>query len=494
MFKDSADSSVFGQIDRKLVLVATMVVLASLMSILDTTVVNVAIAAIAQDFNCSLTTIQWVVTGYTLALALAIPLTGWAADRFGTKRLYLSMLSVFILGSALSGLAWNPASLIAFRVLQGFGGGMLMPAGMTILTHAAGPERVGRVMSVLGIPMLIGPIGGPVLGGWIVDTWSWRWVFFINIPLGLIALAMCWRVMEFDRPRPDAPLDWLGFSALIPGLAALIIGVVAIQEAGTVLSAMVLGPIIAGVLLLAWFVHHSLRIEYSLVDLRLFANRVFAGCTGTLFLGLVAVFGGLLLLPLYLQTVQGESPTSTGLLLAPEGLGAVVAMPLAGLLADRVPIGRIVPVGLGLIAGSFVALTQLTPDTSYLHFAASVFVMGAGIGVTMVPMFSGAMRTLTKPQVARASTAINIVQQVGAALGTALLSLLLARQLSGGALAGMDVVGNLKPLPPAEAAIAAQAYGTTFAWAAGMTFVAMIVALVVLPLRAEDELIAEPGL
>lgn len=483
---DSVAAPGWRQLDRKLVLVSTMVVLASLMSILDTTVVNVALAAIAQDFNASLTTIQWVVTGYTLALALAIPLTGWAADRFGTKRLYLSMLSVFLLGSLLSGLAWSPGSLIAFRVLQGVGGGMLMPAGMTILTHAAGPERVGRVMSVLGIPMLLGPICGPILGGWIVESYSWRWVFFINIPLGLIALAMCWRQLEFDRPEPDAPLDWTGFFALVPGLALVVVGVVSINEAGGVLAPQVLLPIVAGVSLLAFFVRHSLRASYALVDLRLFKDRIFAACTGTLFIGLVAVFGGLLLLPLYLQTVRGESPMDTGLLLAPEGLGAVVSMPLAGLLADRIPIGRIVPVGLAMIAGSFFALTALTPHTSYAYIAVSLFVMGAGIGATMIPMFSGAMATLTKPQVARASTAINIIQQVGAALGTAVLSIILARSLAGGPLGDLDITASLKPLPPDQAAIAAEAYGTTFGWAAAMTAVAMVIAVVYLPLRAQE--------
>jgi EmrB/QacA subfamily drug resistance transporter len=209
---DALASTDLPRLDRKVVLVALMVVLATLMSILDTTVVNVAVAAIAEEFNSSLTTVQWVVTGYALALGLVIPLTGWAADRFGTKRVYLASLSTFLLGSILCGFAWSTGSLIAFRVLQGAGGGMLAPAGMTILTHAAGPERVGRVMSVLGIPIVLGPICGPVLGGWLVESFSWRWVFFINVPLGLAAIGMCMRYMEFDRPKPGAPLDWIGFS------------------------------------------------------------------------------------------------------------------------------------------------------------------------------------------------------------------------------------------------------------------------------------------
>lgn len=469
-------------------MVSLMVVLASLMSILDTTVVNVAIAAIAEEFGSSLNTIQWTVTGYTLALALVIPLTGWAADRFGTKRLYLSTLSIFLLGSMLSGLAWSAESLIAFRVLQGIGGGMLMPAGMTILTHAAGPERVGRVMSVLGIPMLLGPICGPVLGGWLVESFSWRWVFFINLPLGIVALSMCWRYMEFDRPQPSAPLDWIGFALLIPGLAAVIFGIAQINAINGVgiTSPRVLIPVTIGLAALWAFTSHSLRAKYALIDLRLFKNRIFGACTGTLFLGLIAVFGGLLLLPLYLQTVRGESPSSTGLLLAPQGLGAVIALPIAGWLADRVPIGRIVPVGLGLIAVSFFALTDLTPTTSFTYFAASVFVMGAGMGVTMVPMFSGAMRTLTKPQVARASTSINIVQQSGAAIGTVVLSIVLSQILANSPVPGLSATAALDTLSPVKNVAISDAYATTFGWAAGMTVVAMIVALIFLPFRASS--------
>src|SRR4051812_12864881 len=174
--------------DRTLISASIVVILGAFMTILDTTIVNVAIDKLSRDFHTSLETIQWVSTGYMLALATVIPLTGWAADRFGTKRLYMISIGLFLAGSALSGMAWSAESLIAFRVLQGLGGGMIMPAGMTILTKAAGPQRVGRVMSVVGVPMLMGPIIGPILGGWLVDDVSWRWIFYVNIPVGALAL------------------------------------------------------------------------------------------------------------------------------------------------------------------------------------------------------------------------------------------------------------------------------------------------------------------
>src|SRR5690348_12571442 len=178
----AADNS---KIDRALLTLASVVVLGTIMSILDTTVVNVAINTLAKEFHTNLTTIQWVATGYTLALATVIPLSGWIADRFGTKRLYMTSIGLFVIGSSLSGLAWSSTSIIVFRVLQGLGGGMIMPAGMTILTRAAGPNRIGRVMSIIGVPMLLGPILGPILGGWLVADVSWRWIFFINVPIGI---------------------------------------------------------------------------------------------------------------------------------------------------------------------------------------------------------------------------------------------------------------------------------------------------------------------
>src|SRR5215217_5356232 len=229
-------------LDRRLLMISSVVVLGAIMSILDTTVVNVAINTLARDFDTPLSTIQWIVTGYTLALATVIPITGWAADRFGTKRLYMLSIGLFLAGSALSGAAWSAESLIVFRVLQGLGGGMLMPAGMTILTRAAGPQRVGRVMSIIGVPMLLGPILGPILGGWLVDDFSWRWIFFINVPIGIAALVLSQRILARDVPEPGHRLDWLGLALLSPGLAAVIYGLAQTSGDGGFARAQVLIP------------------------------------------------------------------------------------------------------------------------------------------------------------------------------------------------------------------------------------------------------------
>ena len=225
---DAFDSAAVSQasegLDRETLIVAGVVMLGAVMSILDTTVVNVAIDHLAVVFNAPLTTIQWVVTGYTLSLAAVIPVTGWAADRFGTKRIYMTSLVLFTLGSVAAGLSWSAESMIVFRVLQGLGGGMIMPAVMTIMTRKAGPHRMGRVMGVLGVPMLLAPILGPILGGWLVDNASWRWIFFINVPIGIVAFILALIVLETDEPQPSHRFDWLGMALLSPGLAIFIFG------------------------------------------------------------------------------------------------------------------------------------------------------------------------------------------------------------------------------------------------------------------------------
>src|SRR5579884_4412246 len=234
-------------IDRALLVVAGVVVLGTIMSILDTTVVNVAINTLAARFHTTLPTIQWVATGYTLALATVIPLTGWIADRFGTKRLYMVSIALFLVGSSLSGLAWSSGSIIGFRVLQGLGGGMIMPAGMTILTRAAGPNRIGRVMSIMGVPMLLGPILGPILGGWLVADVSWRWIFFINVPVGLLALFLAARILPRDVPQKEQRLDFVDLLFLSPGLALFIYGLAESNSAGGFGATKVLLPMLAGV-------------------------------------------------------------------------------------------------------------------------------------------------------------------------------------------------------------------------------------------------------
>ena len=471
-------------LDRALFGIATVVVLGTIMSILDTTIVNIAINHLSEDFDAPLPTIQWVATGYLLALATVIPLTGWAADRFGTKRLYMTSLVLFLAGSALSGLAWSAHSLIVFRVLQGFGGGMIMPAGMTILTQAAGPHRVGRVMSVVGAPMLLGPILGPVLGGWLVDDVSWRWIFYVNIPIGAVALVLAQRILKPDRPQPRHKLDVLGLLLLSPGLAALVYGLAETGSHGGFDGPKEVLPTFAGIVLIASFVWHALRADDPLIDVRLFKRRTPAVSGITMSLFAAAFFGAMLLLPLYYQVARGQSALHAGLLLIPQGVGAAIMMPIAGRIVDRTGAARVVLPGLVLTLIGFAVFTQVEADTPYVLLTSASFVAGLGIGATMMPTMAAAYQTLGHAEVARATTAFNIVQRDFGALGVALMSVILASQLAerlpGAANAG-EGLQAAQSIPPAArermAPLVADAFAQTYRWAFALIALAAIPAL-----------------
>src|SRR6185436_2427849 len=306
------------------------------MSILDITVVSVAQPTFQQVFDATPAQTAWTMTGYTLALASVIPLTGWAADRFGTKRLYMLAVGLFTAGSVLCAAASSIEMLTVFRVLQGLGGGMLMPLGMTIMTRAAGPERIGRVMAVLGVPMLLGPIFGPILGGWLIDIASWHWIFLINLPIGAVALAYAALVLPKDSPTPSESFDFVGMLLLSPGLALFLYGVSSIPEAGTVWDTKVLVTAAIGLMLVALFVLRSLfrAPEHPLIDLHLFRNRALTVAVIAMSLFAIAFFGASLLFPSYFLQVRGETTLQAGLLLAPQGLGAMLTMPVAGILTD----------------------------------------------------------------------------------------------------------------------------------------------------------------
>ncbi|NKQ55914.1 DHA2 family efflux MFS transporter permease subunit [Amycolatopsis sp. K13G38] len=472
------------KLDAAVLKVAGVVVLGAVMAILDTTVVNVALQALTVEFQTSFDTIQWIVTGYMLALATVIPVTGWAADRFGTKRLYMLAIGLFLIGSMLAGMAWNIETLIIFRVLQGFGGGMLMPAGMTIMTRAAGPQRVGRVMAVLGVPMLLGPIGGPILGGYLVDAVSWRWIFYINVPIGLIALLLAWRVLPKDESRPTDKFDFAGMLMLSPGLALLIFGVSKIPHEGGVGSVGVWLPGLAGLALIVVFVLRALRVPNPLVDLKLFRDRTFTIAMVTMTLFMLAFFGAMLVVPTYFSLVRGESALQAGLLLAPQGLGAMLTMPLGGKLADKIGPGKVVLPGMVLIVAGLAVFTQVSGITSYLLLLGGLFVMGLGMGATMMPISAAALQTLTQRSVARASTAMNIVQQTAGAIGSAIMSVIVAGQLAGkfgvstseGQLAATVAVLNPATHDNA-AAMAGEAFATTFLWALVLVALCFIPAL-----------------
>jgi EmrB/QacA subfamily drug resistance transporter len=471
-------------LDRETLIVAGVVMLGAIMSILDTTVVNVAVDHLAVAFNSSLTTIQWVVTGYTLSLAAVIPATGWAADRFGTKRLYLTSLVLFTVGSVLSGLAWSAESLIVFRVLQGLGGGMIMPAVMTITTRKAGPHRMGRIMGVLGVPMLVAPIVGPILGGWLVDDVSWRWIFFINLPIGILAFVLGQIVLDPDEPQPTHRMDWLGMFLLSPGLALLIYGLAESSTYGFG-SARAWAPILIGALLIAGFFAHSWRAKEPLIDIRTFTHSRAGAAAGVFLLFAISYFGSFLLVPLYYQSVRHATALDAGLLLVPQGLGAMITMPIGGRITDRRGPWWLPSVGLPLLILGMVPFAFVTATTSYVLLCSLNFVLGLGMGLSMMPTMTAAMQSVPPSAIARTSTAMNIIRQGGASIGTAILSVILASQINHrlglpahGSHGGFAAVAKLSPARQAHLrGPLAAAFAHSFVYALGLLVVAFIPAL-----------------
>jgi EmrB/QacA subfamily drug resistance transporter len=450
----SADSD---RLPPELVRLALTLMLGAVMVALDMTMVNVALDTLVRDFHTSIATIQWVSTGFLLALAMVIPLTGWAIERFGAKPVWLLSVAVFIAGSVLCGLAWSAGSLIAFRVVQGMGGGMIIPLIQTVLARAAGPNRLGRVIGVVGVPAMLGPVLGPVLGGVIVSDASWRLIFYINVPICLVALVASRGLPMPELKRPSASrLDVLGLSLLSPALVTIVYGLSQAGTRGSFADGHVLVAMAAGASLLAGFAVHALRTRTEpIIDLRLFRDRTFASFSAVVFFFSMAMLGTALLLPLYYQQVRGEDALHAGLLLAPQGLGMGIALVLAGRLTDRLSARPIILAGLALTAAATLAYTQIGEHTSVVLLSAAALISGAGIGTALVPAMTGIYKGLRQEAVPRATSSIRIFQQLGGSFGIAILAVILQQQASErGTAAGL-----------------AQAFGHTFWWA--LAFIAL---------------------
>ena len=443
--------------------IAGTVTLGGIMTSIDTTVVNVALDSLARDFGASVTTVQWVVTGYLLALAIVIPLSGWASDRFGARRIWIVSSALFLAGSMLAGAAWSIESLIFFRVVQGLGGGMIMPVGMTLVTRAAGPARVGRVMGILGVQQLLGPVFGPVIGGALVEHAGWRWIFYVNVPIGALAIMAAARFLPRARPQPCERLDRRGFLLLSPGLAAVVYGLAEIERSGGPADPRALVPIVLGLSLVTAFVFHARRVRNALIDVHLFLKRPFAAGVATTFCISMGLFGALFVLPLYYQAARGQSPLDAGLLMAPQGIGAAIMMPIAGRLTDRIGPGRVVMAGLALVVAGTLPFTFAGTSVPYPLLALALLVRGIGVGASTMPAMAGAYATLDEDAVARAASVLNVMKRVGGSVGVALLAVVLEHRLPG--LAGGVTE---RPGPVADA------FAATFWWVLGCSALALV--------------------
>ena len=421
-----------GRFDYKWVALA-VVLCGTIMTILDSTIVNIAIPTLQHDLHAgSYNDIEWVVTGYLLAQGAVIPLTGWATDRWGTKRLYLITIVMFTVASMLCGISQNLGELILFRVIQGVGGGMLMPIGMTIILQAVGPQQMGRVMGIFGVPMLIAPAIGPVLGGWFVQDFSWRLIFYVNVPIGIVAFIAATRFLRETHRTAGLRLDALGLVTGVPAVVALMYAVDRSADLGWS-SPLVESLLVASAVLATAFIVRQLRAREPLLQLSLFKDRTFSWAMGLSFIVVTAMFGTMLLLPLYLQEVHGYDAIETGLLLLPQASMAAISMPLGGYLTDRIGPRWVVATGMVLLTIGSVVLAQIHYDSSNLLVIVALMLRGFAMGFAMMPTMSAAMARVPRRYTSRASSITNTMQRVSSSVGIAILVTILAGQFASSA-------------------------------------------------------------
>lgn len=407
----------------KVVSVATI---GSFMAQLDATVVNVSLTSLAADLHTSLSTIHWVMSGYLLALALMLPLNGWLVDRIGAKALYLWCFVAFTLSSVLCGLAWSAGSLIGFRILQGMSGGLLAPMAQMMVARAAGTQ-MPRVASVMTMPILLAPLLGPVVAGAILQLASWRWLFLINLPVGVLAIVLAAAFLSGDREevRPRR-LDLVGLSLLSPGLVLFLYGSDHVSEA---IGAAALAVSIALFALFWWTARR--KGNAALVDLRLLKGKVFSVAMTSMFMINGVSFSGQMLIPIYLIRVGGLSPSRTGWLLMPLGFGMMCTYPFIGRLTDRFGIRKLASCGALLsLAGTIPLVFLAYHGLVVAILAASLFVRGAGLSAIGIPANSSGYASVRRQDLPMAATVMNIGQRLGGPTWTTICATFLSWQLS----------------------------------------------------------------
>jgi DHA2 family multidrug resistance protein len=399
-------------------------------SILDITIVNTAIPKIQAVFGADLRQAQYIATGYTLAQGVAVGATAYLATRFGIKRIYLLSLALFTLGSALCGMAPNMLLLIAFRVVQGAGGAALFPLSIALVFAAFPPEELGLANGVLGIPVLFAPAIGPTLGGYLVQFVDWRWIFYVNVPVGIAGVLVGLRVLPEMPARRDLRFDLRGFLLLATGLALLLYGIANLAYDGWSNLATVSGPIVVAAILLLLYIPAELRTRAPLLDLRLFAERNFGVGNLILWLGTAGLYGVAFLLPQYLQHLRGLDPYHAGLLQLPLGLAAIVGAVLAGFLYNRVdPRLLIAAAALAMAVDTYLIGQWSTLTSAFAVLTPLLIVRGLALSPLLQTTTTLALRDIRTPELPGASTLSIVTRSVVASLAVAGMTTILQTQL-----------------------------------------------------------------
>ena len=464
-----------GKLDPVLVRTAVALIVGGITVIFDSTIVSVALHQLSVDLHASVSTIQWVSTGYLLALGISIPLVGWLQGRLGGKRLWIAALALFLLGSVLCSFAWDAPSLIAFRVVQGLGGGAMLPLMLTILVQTAGGAgNLGKLMSAVALPTALGPILGPVIGGVILNFGSWQWLFLVNVPLCLVGLFLAWRMLPKDEPSPRTKLDIVGFLLLSPGLVALLWGFSNVSGDGGFGRLDVFLPLIGGGLLIAafalWAVRRGAR---ALVDVQVLRHRATWSATVLMFLMGASLYGAMLLLPLYWQELRGADALGAGLLLASQGIGSLLSRTLAPRVMGWIGARSTVIIGFAIACLATLPFAFADATTSIVWLEIVLLVRGFGLSMVLIPLMSLSFIGLDRSEVPHASIVTRVAQQIGGSVGVAVLAVILTTTATSS--------GSL-----------ATGFQIAFWCAVGLTVAATLVALV-LPGRRAAEAAASPS-
>jgi EmrB/QacA subfamily drug resistance transporter len=396
---------------------------------MDVMIVNVALPTLGRDFGASTDTLEWVVTGYLISLAIWIPASGWISDRFGSKRTFALALVAFTIGSALCGLAWSVGSLIAFRVLQGVGGGMMTPVGTAMLFRAFPPQERARASAVITVPNAIAPALGPVLGGWLVDNASWRWIFYVNVPVGLATLVFVMLFLREHEEPGTGRFDLWGFLCSGGGLALVLYALSQAPAHGWTATQVVVSGVL-GILLFGLLVVLELWRPDPMLRLRLFGNRIFRSANLTMFMVYAVLLGVLFLLPLFLQELRGLSALESGLTTFPQALGMLLMLPLSSWLYPRVGPRLMLTFALmGIIATSALFLL-IDLATNLWWIRAIMFLRGISISLAIVASQAAAFASIRAEEIGRASALFNTNRQVAASIGVAVLATVLGEHNS----------------------------------------------------------------
>ncbi|MBS1115070.1 MAG: drug resistance transporter, EmrB/QacA subfamily [Nitrospirae bacterium] len=426
-------------------IIALTVMLPTLIEIVDTSVVNVALDHIRGSLSAGLDESTWTITSYLVSNAIIIPMTGWLSRLFGRKKYLIISITLFTFSSLLCGLSWNLQSLVFFRILQGIGGGALQPISQSILLETFPRKQHGMAMAIFGIGIMFGPIIGPLLGGWITDNWSWHWIFFINIPIGVISILM---VLFFivDPPymkRMKMKIDYWGLFLLAAGLGCLQIVLDKGQTEDWFSSGFITWLSLISFVSLVLFLLVEYFAEHPIVNLKTFRNISFSTGTMVMFFAFFNLFGSIVLLPIYLQTLMGYTATLAGMVLGPGGIATLIAMPIAGRLVTKVNPKGLLSIGIIVSAYSTHLMSQFNLLADFNTIIWPRIVLGVGMGFLFIPLTTMTMSSVKKEDMANASAIYNLLRNLGGSFGVAFVTTMLARRAQ---LHQVRLVEHLTPL------------------------------------------------